>query len=183
MKNELCTCQVISGGHLAPNATCPLHRPDPSHPDGSIGDPRLRWFLCAHPNEVIEAYAEDGSLHEAIASAIERLKAAAAPASPQLEVGIPLVEQVYGAAPAEPTQDAAKGAKNYNLREAALHRRAQMAESELEKTRRRYQDLQNAHDGILHRLDLAIQAREKYAAELRAALSPRTTDAPAGEQK
>lgn len=42
-----------------------------------MSDPaRLNWFLKAHPNEVIEAYAEDGSLHEAIAQEIEALQVA-----------------------------------------------------------------------------------------------------------
>lgn len=37
---------------------------------------RRAWFLTAHPSEVIEAYAEDGSLHESIAREIESLEAA-----------------------------------------------------------------------------------------------------------
>src|SRR3990167_8011642 len=37
---------------------------------------RLGWFLTAHPSEVIEAYAEDGSLHESICVELTRLRAA-----------------------------------------------------------------------------------------------------------
>src|SRR3990167_10895661 len=36
---------------------------------------RLGWFLTAHPSEVIEAYAEDGSLHESICEELTRLRA------------------------------------------------------------------------------------------------------------
>ena len=35
---------------------------------------QLTWFLRAHPSEVIEAYAEDGSLHEIIAQQIEAMQ-------------------------------------------------------------------------------------------------------------
>jgi hypothetical protein len=76
------------------------------------------------------------------------------------------------------TEEQPKGAKNYNLREAALHRRAQMAESELEKLRIRHRDLQEAHDAALHRLDLAIEAREKYALALRSSRTPPAAKAP-----
>ena len=34
---------------------------------------RLAWFVIQHPAQVIEAYTEDGSLHEAICREIERL--------------------------------------------------------------------------------------------------------------
>lgn len=35
----------------------------------------LDFFMKAHPSEVIEAYAEDGSLHQSIAQEIEGLNA------------------------------------------------------------------------------------------------------------
>lgn len=37
---------------------------------------RREWFLVSHPNEVIEAYSEDGSLHESVSREIESLQAA-----------------------------------------------------------------------------------------------------------
>lgn len=36
---------------------------------------RRTWFLKAHPQEVIEAYSEDGSLHESLALEVESLEA------------------------------------------------------------------------------------------------------------
>lgn len=43
---------------------------------------RRAWFLKAHPAEVVEAYLEDGSLHEAIAREIESLQVRAASTRP-----------------------------------------------------------------------------------------------------
>lgn len=82
--------------------------------------------------------------------------------------GEPTCEPLFRAAAAVPSPPAQEiAAKNYDTREAMLHRRAQMAEADSDRWQKRYRDLLEAFDGLAGRFVLAIQAREKYALELR----------------
>jgi len=109
---------------------------------------QLDWFLRAHPNEVIEAYAEDGSLHEAIAQHIEAIASSLQEAQGRIDVLEP-------------------GARNYN----PMRIRAEQAEHFLEYEGYRRCDILACNCKLWHQHRPIVGINEALLAALKKAVA------------